>query len=57
MKQDEEEEEDPNEDTAYTNKYKSRTGGSRGRHIGQSRFTEGVNYDEIREEDLNSEDS
>jgi hypothetical protein len=65
--QDYEDEELGNEDTAYTNKFRGRTprndnegrqggrGGSR-EHIGHGRFTEGMNYDDIREEDLDEND-
>eukprot|EP00347_Sterkiella_histriomuscorum_P011378 403372683 len=46
-----------NEDTAYSNKYRSRTGGRSGQHIGHSKYTEGINFDEIKEEDLDPENN
>lgn len=55
--QDEESEDNQNEDTAYTQRHRSRHSQSRSRaHIGHGEVTEGVNFDEISESELDSED-
>ncbi|CDW73788.1 UNKNOWN [Stylonychia lemnae] len=58
-----------NEDTAYTQRHRSRFQGQqqqqkdtgsrgyrKGQHIGHSRYTEGIDYDKISEKDLDSQD-